>query len=47
MQHKNWGKNHLHLIREPSEYGWSDELTIIIQSTKENNTIKCMQFTAF
>lgn len=34
MQQKNWENNHLHLICEPSEYGWSDELTIIIQSTK-------------
>lgn len=34
MQQKNWEKNHLHLMCEPSEYGWSDELSIIIQSTK-------------
>lgn len=31
----NWEKNHLHLICEPSEYGWSDELAITILSTKE------------
>lgn len=34
MQQKNWEKNNFQLICEPSEYGWSEEWTIIIQSPK-------------